>query len=156
MTFSIRLTVEPAFNDGGQEIGRMGSLTVDRHVQDFPCPLGFWDADAYQAHWRAGLQRIANGATSSCRLTAVGDLRIRQWWPWWLLYRRHTMVIFREAFFLPWTMAFCLKAPSKSVPTYGSSVSAEEWRVSVRSIEEFLTRPDDTLPSFQLPRRPER
>lgn len=118
---------------------RYGQLRIGDHVETFLAPMSYWGELEYRRQWRTGLQRLSNGAASTCLVTSITDPKQSNFVRWWALYRDGDMVILQEHIhFLDESPFFDAQNPYASVTPHvrtsddGSTIS--EWSVKAANV----------------------
>jgi hypothetical protein len=134
----------------GDNLSRAGRIVAPPADLDdgFIAPLGVWSATRYAAQWRDGLKRITEEEMSTLVTRLLRGVGGSFGGERWLLYRQADSVVLRNQLVLRETVpAFDPERPYDSVPPRRTSGSVSEWKIPMRSVEEFLDRGD----SFRAP-----
>jgi hypothetical protein len=93
MAFSIELLSDAILDPATGTEARYGDITLDDFQERFVALTTFWKAVDYERHWRTALQRIVDGARSSCLITSLHSPQESHILFWWPMYRVDDQVL---------------------------------------------------------------
>jgi hypothetical protein len=150
MTFSInfvRRAHEPTL--------ALGQITIGAFVEHFQIDLSFWNPMEYERQWRAGIQRLIDGAPSSCLLQSISKPQSANFFFWWRLYRLEgAAVAAQNAILIAGDLPeiFDPNDPYRFIPlrrtTNDDGQAISEWQTTLGELAEFarsLDRSADRL-----------
>ena len=144
MVFAIAFTEEPAFAwEGYGDLHRWGFTILGDDAERFAAPLGYWDEDAYKAQWKQGVQRLVDGAETSCLITRMeepGDGQVAQFWE---LYRLDDEIVaVHDRLWVPDFGGLQPGAVYEAVEPYRreseDGVLLSEWRLPLSDFADYL------------------
>jgi CdiI N-terminal domain len=116
------------------------------HRDRSEAPLEFWREPDYEAQWREGVERIADGAEASCLVTVMNEPGAGRRAQFSALYRFDEEVAVHEILWLPDRGSLDPEAIYESVPRYCADFETEtaeqmpvsEWRLPQSALRDWL------------------
>lgn len=148
MPFHITFTDDPV--EAEEAPAAYGRIQINTFEEGFLSSLAYWNRSRYEAQWKDGIERILNGADTSCLIVNMVDPLQANFILWWILYREGNDVHFQNAvlFIDELEGTFDENTPYRHIPARRTrseeGLPISEWVTSVDDVARFLIALDHT------------